>query len=86
MTLVVFELVTISKEQILKYILYIYYLIYLQKSNNNYKILFNFVSNANIITTIYTLKLGFSVYKIDFKTQTIDKSSLTTYKIVETIF
>lgn len=40
-------------------ILYIYYLVYFLKSNNNIKVLINFNSEVNIITFVYTLKLDF---------------------------
>ena len=52
---------TSKKDIILDYILYIYYLIYFQKSSNNVEVLIELSSEIYTITLIYTLKLGFQV-------------------------
>ena len=46
------------KDIILDYILQIYNSILFEKSNSNIKTQINFGSKSNIITSIYTLKLG----------------------------
>ena len=58
LALVIFVFITKTKK-VLKKIFCIYYLIYFQKSINNIKALINSGNNSNIITLIYTLKLGF---------------------------
>lgn len=50
---------TSKKSITLGYILYIYYLVSVQESNNNIKVLINFDDKVNIITLIYTLEFGF---------------------------
>ena len=52
---------TNKKDFILKCFLYIYYLIWFQKSNNNIKALIRFKSKVNTIILIYILKLSFEV-------------------------
>ena len=52
---------TSTKKEILKYILYIYYLNCFQNNNSNIKTLIYFNSEVNIIASIYTLKLSFKV-------------------------
>ena len=50
-----------KKDVILDYILYIYNLIYFQKSNNNIKTLINLSSEINTISSIFIFKLSFQV-------------------------
>ena len=52
---------TSKKDLILDHILYIYYLVYFWKGRNYIKTLIDLDSKINIITLIYTLKLGFQV-------------------------
>ena len=47
--------------KVLKYTLYIYYLVCFSKNSNNIKILINFSSKFNITTSAYTLKLGLQI-------------------------
>ena len=50
-----------KKDLILNYILYIYYLIYLEKYSNNIKALIDFGNEVNIMTLVCTFKLGLQV-------------------------
>lgn len=51
----------------LKRILCIYYPFYFQKDITEVKVLFNSGSEINVITPVYTSKLGFQAYYIDVR-------------------
>ena len=65
---------TIKKNITLDYILYIHYLICFKKNNQEIKLSIKIGSKIKVITSIYTLKLGFQAQKTDVKAQKIDKS------------
>lgn len=71
-----------EKEAALAKILYIYYLLCFQKNINEIQALINFGSKVNVMTPIYTSKLGLQIRQTNVKAQKIDSSTLETLKMV----
>lgn len=71
---------------LLKYILYMYYLVYFKKDLLKIQTLFDFDYVFNAITIAYAKKLGFQICKTNVEAQKIVSFSLIIYKIVITRF
>lgn len=73
-------------DQLLKCILYIYYMVCLKKNQAKIQILIDFKNNIHIINPAYTLKINLKIWSTNIKAYKIDNFTFEVFKIAPTSF
>lgn len=73
---------TSLKQEALKQVFYIYYLVQFKKDTTGVLALIDSESEVNTMTSAYIKKLGLQMQKTNIEAQKIDESTLETYSMI----